>query len=213
MTTSDTNIPANHPKARGLRLKRVRNLANQARQDFCSRENLNFNTYKGWEIGRHGGLTSQAAKQLAKIFVTYGVICSDEWLLEAKGTAPQVITDFQAEPESKKPDISKKIQNEIQLLRQTYPNLITHQVQNNHMSPFFNKGDYIGGCPQTSSFHRLIGKVVIAITEDGTHQIGTLEHCDKHATLCLFSNINKKHDRHKPKFTQIAPIIWHRKPH
>ena len=53
------------PKSRGERLRRVRNLANLSRKNFPL-HGINLNTLKGWEIGRHGGLTEKGAKKNIK---------------------------------------------------------------------------------------------------------------------------------------------------
>lgn len=212
MTTGNSDITPDHPKARGTRLKRVRNLANQPRQDLCQRENINFNTYKGWEIGRHGGLTPQAAEMLVTVFGRYGVICTAEWLLEETGTPPQVITDFEPHANaSTQSNEASQIKNEILFLKQAYTTLIIHQIDDDHMSPFFLKNDYVAGCPQTSYFKKLANKPVIALLEKNKYVVRVLRHCDTHNTWCLFSNLNKQHDIHKPTLSQIAMIIWHRR--
>lgn len=75
---------------RGQRLKRLRNLANLSRKAMCENADLNINTLKGWEIGRHGGLTHQGAKKILKRVANEGVQCSEQWLLHDTGPGPRL---------------------------------------------------------------------------------------------------------------------------
>lgn len=203
----------NKPKVRGQRLKRIRNLTNLSRQEFCNNESLNINTYKGWEIGRHGGLTQQAAITLSNAFSHYGVICSANWLLEEEGPPPQLITEFT--PSSKQEHSQsecRQINNELNFLRQSYQDLVHYQLINNTMEPFYHKGDHVAGIELQTKFHKLLGRRVIARLNSGDVVVRTLRSCELHKTLCLYAEKSKKHDIHNPEITSLATISWHRSP-
>jgi len=50
--------------ARAKRLRQVRNMANLSRKEMCSGSVINLSTYKGWEIGRGGGISIGGAKRV-----------------------------------------------------------------------------------------------------------------------------------------------------
>lgn len=204
---------ANEAKTRGQRLKRLRNLTNLSRQEFCERESLNINTFKGWEIGRHGGLTQQAAIKLSKAFSHYGVICSAPWLLAEEGPPPQLITELT--PRDKKDHSQsecRQINNELNFLRQSYQDLVHYQLIDNTMEPFYHKGDHVAGIELQTKFHKLIGRPVIARLNSEKVVVRTLRRCELHKTLCLYAGKSKKHDIHNPEIITLATISWHRSP-
>jgi transcriptional regulator with XRE-family HTH domain len=86
--------------AKGMRLKRVRNLANLSREQLCSGSDVNIHTLIGWECGRFGGLTLVGTQRIIKRLEQEGVFCSAEWLLNENGAAPIVSTDYLKNNES-----------------------------------------------------------------------------------------------------------------
>src|ERR1700733_6271968 len=76
-------------EARAERVKRVRNLANLSRKEMCNDGTLNINTYKGWELGRYGGLPLDGADKIVARVAKEGVICTAKWLLYGTGEPPQ----------------------------------------------------------------------------------------------------------------------------
>ncbi|MBI5448694.1 MAG: XRE family transcriptional regulator, partial [Gammaproteobacteria bacterium] len=58
---------------RGRRIKILRVLANLDRKAVEEKHGINFNTLKGWELGRHGGLTEKGAKKIISMCQQEGV--------------------------------------------------------------------------------------------------------------------------------------------
>lgn len=212
MSSAKSQPSVELPKQRGLRLKKLRNMANLSRTELCEQHNININTLKGWEIGRHGGLTTNAAQMLCEVFATHGVICNVEWLLEKMGAAPQLIAEFQQTPTANKSKEASQIDNELQFLRQSYQGLVDCKISDESMLPFYNKGDYVAGVANISKWKKLIGYRVIATLEDDSVVVAELLQCVKHNTLCLFASNGKKKTIHQPAIKSLAKIFWHRSP-
>lgn len=199
------------PKQRGQRLKKVRNMTNMSRLEMCEQHDFNVNTLKGWEIGRHGGLTENAAKMLCEAFATHGVICTVEWLLSNTGAAPQLIAEFNSKVPPKQKE-SLQIENELNFLRQSYTGIVDTQLNDNAMMPFYAKGDFVAGVEQSNKFEKLDKqRVIVKLANDKT-VVRELRKCTKHKTLCLFASNSKTKDLHQPEIVSIAHIIWHRCP-
>lgn len=124
-------------KKRGLRLKKLRNMANLSRQQICSECKLNPSTYKGWEIARHGGLPLNGAKKVIAKFSKIGVTCTLEWLLYGKGNEPFILPKIS----NHKNNIAK----EISLFKLITNNSIAVKVIDNSMYPIFQQGDFVAG--------------------------------------------------------------------
>lgn len=76
------------PAENGERLRKARMLAGLSRVEICAQEGLNQTTYKGWELGRFGGLTRWSAKHVSESLLTAGIVCHPDWLLYGVGSAP-----------------------------------------------------------------------------------------------------------------------------
>ncbi len=60
---------------RGNRVKRCRNIANLTREAVCDTGALNILTLKGWELGKHGGLSEAGAQKVLARVEKEGVRC------------------------------------------------------------------------------------------------------------------------------------------
>src|SRR5579862_8575903 len=85
------------PIAKAERLKRIRNLANLSREDFCDGD-INLTTLISWEIGRFGGLSRKGASSVIARVAKEGVFVTPEWLLYEVGAGPEVRVDYKKLP-------------------------------------------------------------------------------------------------------------------
>lgn len=145
------------PQARAMRLKMVRNMANLSREEMCADGKININTYKGWEIGRYGGLPLDGAELVVERVAKEGVVCTSEWLIYEIGRGAYVSADFkkaQKDQKGKKrktiinsqaKNQEKLIFNEILLFRKQFPDVIDCQILDDGLSPRFVIGDFVAG--------------------------------------------------------------------
>lgn len=137
--------------ARAKRLIMLRNLANLSRKQLCELSSINVHTLKGWEVGRYGGLPHDGAEKIIKCIAQKGVTCSLEWLLHEIGAGPKVITDVAtARVDTQKQASTTKIDeqqllDELMFFRRQHDDAATFQVEDDGMSPFYNRGEYVAG--------------------------------------------------------------------
>ncbi|MBA2656852.1 MAG: hypothetical protein H0U70_07670 [Tatlockia sp.] len=129
-------------EARAERLRKIRNLANINRKEICDSDEINFNTYKGWELARFGGLPVDGAERVIKRVAKENVICSLDWLLYGKGQEPYILPKG-----TNLNDLNDQtlILKEILLFQSFYPDAIYTQIQDDALAPHFMPGDYVAG--------------------------------------------------------------------
>lgn len=136
---TDENASA---EARAERLRKIRNLANLNRKQICDSKEINFNTFKGWELARFGGLPIDGAERVIKRVAKENVICSVDWLLYGKGQEPYLL------PRSNNlTDLNDHtlILKEILVFQSFYPDVTFTQIQDDALAPQFMPGDYVAG--------------------------------------------------------------------
>jgi transcriptional regulator with XRE-family HTH domain len=209
----------NESRARGERLRRIRNLANLSRKELCDESGTNINTYIGYEVGRYGGLTKNGAIKIIEYIASKGVYCSFEWLMHGVGQAPCVVTDNQQNYFQDKHDISNEkqcISEEIFLFRKHYNNSIDYRIIDDGMLPIYSIDDYVAGvCYTPDSINDLIGSNCIVQIANGDIVVRNLRQ-GKEENYYTLSCINPETSVHHPilydvKLIFAAKIIWHRK--
>lgn len=129
-------------EARAERLRKIRNLANLSRKEICDQEEINFNTYKGWELARFGGLPIDGAERVIKRIAEENVICCIDWLLYGRGQEPYLLPRG-----ANLNDLNDQtlIPKEILLFQSFHPDAIYTQIQDDALAPHFMPGDYVAG--------------------------------------------------------------------
>jgi transcriptional regulator with XRE-family HTH domain len=213
-------------KLRGVRLQRLRNLANLSRREMCegaSAHDLNPNTLKGWEIGRYGGLTVKGAHRVLDRIRSEGVVCTLEWLLHEWGPGPGIIQDYSKIKHLEamnEPfiwgDEEEQIAKEALLFRSFYKRTIETMIQDDGMLPLYHPGEYVAGvaCVRDKIFD-LIEENCIIITDEGSTLVRKIRQGNKKNTFHLIC-INTESSVEQPilydvKISVAAPIIWHRR--
>ena len=171
------------PEARAERLRRIRNMANLSRQKMCNTDDLNVNTYKGWEIARFGGLPTDGAKKVLKRVFAEGVRCTLDWLLYGKGPGPYIIpinSQYETQLDNNIPTdelVTSKdiIYKEIMVFKSHYKNAIFVELQDDCMHPIYNRGDIVAGVKlHGSDIKKIIGENCIVKTSSGDLLVRTL---------------------------------------
>lgn len=219
--------PKSTPAARAERLRQVRGLANLSRQELCEQEGLNYNTLRGWELGRFGGLSEGGAKRVSLRLLEAGIVCSADWLLYEIGPPPEVnltpnhartetvLTCADATPDQEKQN--KLITEELQLFRTHYARSLDFLVRDESMLPQFEPGDIVAGV-KTTDFESLIGKVAIVVLKEGTILLRQV-HQDPnhpHRFMLIATNIGAGASHSalsNVKIHAAARVLWHRMPY
>ena len=219
-TTTDT---LSTPRERGLRLKRLRNLANLTRRDIEDKYLIKINTLKGWEVGRHGGLTEKGAIKILKILEQEGVICNLDWILYGIGKGPTVAEKFETEPEEEsdapihlKESEEKQIIDELIFFKQNHVNSIDLIVEDDSMEPCYHTNDYVAGIKRfDKEIDKLTGLNCIVQTVDGRMLLRNLrkgmnEGCYNLISLNTQCNIDEP-VIYNIELVSAAPVIWQRR--
>lgn len=222
-TDNTTRAPEASARSRGQRLKRLRNLANLPRKIIAEHYDININTLKGWEIGRHGGLTKKGAQHFLQLLSQHGVKCELEWLLFGTGAPPTVHEIFSAASSTAEPnddayfipDSEPQCAHELALFQQQAPTL-HFRVSDDAMAPKYQCGDYVAGIKRHDS-HPLQVLHLDCIVETTTGEI-LLRHVRDyvpplHYTLLALNPYSTvaQPTRYEVPLRSAAPVIWHRR--
>ncbi len=121
---------------RGERLKRVRNLSNLSRKEFCDLCEININTLKGWEIGRYGGLPRDGAVKIIEAVKTKNIHSDLNWLLHGEGSEP-IIENINNQ---------QLIISEINLFEKLVnTKILSCQILDDAMAPQYNQNNWVTG--------------------------------------------------------------------
>jgi hypothetical protein len=211
-------------EARAERVRRIRNLSNLTRKEICNDGTININTFKGWEIGRYGGLPADGAEKIVARVSKEGVKCTPEWLLYGSGAPPQVITDFTpiknvAQKDAPSPEINtdeqeKIILDELLLFRKSYKDIVYIVVSDDSMMPCYKPGEYVAGVNHYGDkIHDLVGRDCIVQTEEGKIFLRTLrEGNQNHLYTLICTNTQttlKEPVLYNIKLFSAAPVTRH----
>lgn len=180
------------PEARGDRLRCIRNMANLKREEMCASDDLNINTYKGWEIARYGGLPVDGAERVIRRVAREGVVCSLEWLLHGKNQGPYSIPKDTLLIKNKKSNENyQDIIKEIMAFQSCHKNTTYIEIQDDGMLPIYEKGDFIAGIKKYGDeINFLLRENCIVQTTDGNQVARCLRASklkNKYTLMCINS--------------------------
>lgn len=163
---------------RGNRLRTLREQTGLSRSQFAKEVNINEHTLKSFELGTRE-LPVQKAREYSRIFIFAGIDVSFDFLYygkesEATDQNDTVIND----------DVS--IQNEIIFFKKNNPLSIIFTTPDSQMSPFYNKGDIVGGQKVTkeTQFPLLNGHVCIIEGPKGYQCLRRVIKTDRRKVMC-----------------------------
>lgn len=209
-------------KSRAERLKRLRNLANLTRKDLCEPANINVLTYKGWELGRYGGLPKDGARAVIERLRSDGVECNLEWLLHEVGEAPKIIFDkFEDKSNNHLNQSSLRdhefIIDELLLFRKHFINCVDYKVMDDGMMPQYAIGDVVAGIPihldDVMKYDIQNCIVQLATGELILRNLRIDKNSNQLRLLCLNPETTVVEPvLFNPEITTLATVILHRKP-
>lgn len=220
---NDTVDNQSSPELRAKRVRRLRNMANLSRLAMCEKEGIKFDTLVGWEVARHGGLTEKGALKVINRVKTEGVCCTLNWLLHGMGAGPIVTANFNEIQESlsKKTqsldDEDKQITEELLFFRQNNPDAIELRIDDEGMSPFYNRGDYVAGIKRyKDKLTTLIGLDCIVQPIHGElllRRVLAGGDANTYNLACTNINAAELQQIFSPNvpLAYAAPVIWHRR--
>lgn len=154
------------PQARAKRLKELRRLAKLTLQEMAEGGQINYNTLCGWESAKHGGLTEKGALKVVERLKDLGVECSIEWLMYGTGMQPK---SSQLIMSAKKlTSTTQLIQEQSEVLKKMYSNMIQLLLADDAMLPDYQTGDFLAGLAMPlSALYKANGQNIIACLAGG----------------------------------------------
>lgn len=216
-------IDKSSPAESAKRLKRLRHMAGLTRKEFCDVGGFSTHTFAGWETGKFGGLSTKGAEKVINALRKLGIFCSPDWLLHEIGRGPTLNTDQGKALEEKElgqtenidySSEQERINTELLTFRNHYKNTADLIIEDNAMSPHFQKGDYVAG---TKLFKKEISEAIglncIIQLENGLiliRQVHSGE--DRKYNLISLNTAISEPFMASQEVISAAPIIWHRRP-
>lgn len=145
---------------RGKRLRKLREQTGLTRSQFASEVNISEHTLKSFELGARE-LSMDKAREYSKIFIFAGLDVSFDFLYYGDRSENPEKNEFSTNDDM-------NIQNEIIFFKKNNPSSIILKIQDSLMSPFYNKGDIVGGQKITDEDHYPFLKGYVCIIESTT---------------------------------------------
>jgi transcriptional regulator with XRE-family HTH domain len=212
------------PESKAERLKRVRNLANLSREEFCADGCVKLATLISWEIGRFGGISRKGAVTVITRVAKEGVFVTPEWLLHEVGVGPEVQADYKkiSKPKEKTRSVIKipteknRMVEELLAFKNLNKYAIDYLVNDDTMLPHYHPGDYVAGTSRfDDKIKLLIGYDCIVQTKDGRIWVRHLQQGPRADSFNLVPTNLKTKTKHAivydVELASAAPIIWHRR--
>lgn len=214
-------------KARGLRLKSIRQSLRLSRQAFSDQFKISIYTLQNWETNKNGGLTEARAQDILQWLKRAGVECTFAWLMYGVPPAPIFSDPILGEISLEQPqeyesmvvagEELRKIAEELNLFRQHYPNQVMDMIiADDGMEPFYSKGDYVAGIKRTGhEIEQLVEQNGIVLTHENEWLVRQIKVGNLPEHYHLMS-VNPNAEVEKPflsdvKIKMAAAIVWMRK--
>jgi hypothetical protein len=199
-------------EARGERLKRVRLMAGLSRKEIGEGEfAIHSDTYKGWEIGRFGGLTDKGAQKVVEKLKAHGVSCSVNWLLYGIGVTP-----FQNHSEVTTANVDQVFENyaaqiskELAVFKEQ-ENAIDFCIVDDSMAPWYLPGDIVAGIKVLSTIRDGIDSIVQL--PSGEVLLRKAHHGKEAGCYNLLTHKPDGELLTEVPLAFIAPVLWWRRP-
>lgn len=195
----------------GERLKSIRGFLRLSREAFAARHGIPARTLKTWELSQF--LISDAhMKNLLNALEREKIPCSAEWLLEGIGPSPfSEREDINTQRASQ--DGYSGIYAEREFFLKNNAQSLVQVVSDNAMSPYFHKGDYVGGIK--TDIHKLDRKSAFIVYVKGKPEplIRFLKQDKSNKAILIHANFNELGYDFivHPEIQEAYQIIWHRK--
>ncbi|CAO5681487.1 MAG: hypothetical protein HEEMFOPI_01512 [Holosporales bacterium] len=201
----------------GKRIRIVRRMLNQTREDLAQKYNIEYKTFSLWETGKVT-ITDKIIHQCLQIFLKEGVDCSFDWIKIGIGEHPKIIDKEKQSQEYflNRPDISPEIKFflDVENYKKVNENSVIYQAKNKSMAPLIDVGDIVGGEPLTKEcFYIANGKMCIISIDEKKLMIRNVFKKNNTFTFIaqnhLAASVNPIITTEPPKL--IAPVNFYRK--
>jgi transcriptional regulator with XRE-family HTH domain len=201
------------PIARGARLRKARKITILSSEQMAEALGYSRQTVSYWENGVNGGLTQKGAVKVVNLLKNYGVQCDIAWLLYGIGDISLIKAPdptFKISEQQSAYITDSDASQEIDLFTKTRENSVVIQLKHPFMQPFFDQGDWVGGCFMPMHA-KLIGLNCIVKIEDD-YEVRFLKEGSIQGKYNLILT-NYSSDPHYPfeltnlKLVEIAPVI------
>jgi len=176
-------------------------------------------TLKSWE-NNTTKLTPVGAKRCVEIYLSEGIIVSEDWIMEGIGLDPTVsvkVAHYFATPSHKEltnEDDEVNMFKDANAFKESQPGIVIMVVTNNDMRPFYKPGDYVGGKMRFGkSIYSAVNKDCIVHLKNEEQFFRRLikNHSHGYNLVCLNpSETTAEPVLYDVKIKGAAPIIWHR---
>lgn len=207
-----TKFSKDEIKSIGIRMHAARILTGMSREEFAERQNVPVMSIKNWELGR-AMPRNEGIMSIVAAFKNLGVFVSHEWVLFGSGVGPNYIETSTHERES-----DQGILEQIDLFKKSQRaqghNPVVITVNDDQMSPLFQKGDIIGGIILSHESVRKdvsvpnLGRPWILSDKDGSFGPCFLYYMADQ----WFTNTASKPELKECGMPSIAKIKWHFQP-
>ncbi|HJN37902.1 MAG TPA: hypothetical protein QF353_03905 [Gammaproteobacteria bacterium] len=205
-------------ECRSKRLKILRKMSEMSRRSFAEKHGISQGTLQNWETSRFGGLTEKGARRMLKALQGEGIYCSFEWLMYGFGEQPRVQNHSENKVISNPLDYpaNLSIDDELRYMSQLHSNSIYMIIDDNSMSPEYNRGDYVFGIKYTDfEISSVIRQVCIVELLDATKLLRYIRPSYNPGRYDLIATnpIQAKSPMElNTEIVSVAPIIWIRVP-
>jgi transcriptional regulator with XRE-family HTH domain len=207
--------------AKGKRLKALREKTFLNQSAFAEKYSLNPNTYKSWELGRHGGLPLKRSCEIIQALKNEGIDCTVDWLIYGKGAEP-LFTHKISEPpatyeNSKITTEEQRINQELESFCNYYPLAQYLKVEDDGLYPFFYIGDLVAGIKHYDRDIRKVINLDCIVQIMGEERLLLRTVCqgttkDTYNLVCKNPNTTVKQQvLFDVKLFTAAPIVWIRR--
>ena len=202
-------LPNDAYQTSSSRVKSIRMMLGLSRKSFEDVSGISAATLTAWETNKHP-LSVKGAKKLVDALEKLNINCTADWLLSGEGLAPRY-----RQPETECFELDARILKEVFYFEQNNPLPIVSIISDDSMAPFYQLGDYVGGCQLLpNKAEQLIGRDCIVTLETGRVVIRRVQQ-GKEGRLNLYS-LNYETQAENAfisdcKIQRIAQVIWHRR--
>ncbi|MGD9153842.1 MAG: hypothetical protein PVG30_09415 [Gammaproteobacteria bacterium] len=217
-----TKVSSSLSKEKGKRLQQAREMVRFDRKEAAKIAGVSSHTYKGWEVGKYGGLPEKRAKKLLPAFEAEGLQCSLEWLMHGLGDEPKKVRGYKAKEElkdyavqSEGASAEKCIKDELALFCKHVASPLYLTLDDDSMLPRFLSGDIVAGEVVPKRIYKtLVGEPCIVQLKTGEIllrklQFGTEK--NHYDLICANSNTQKPFCLSNVEIANLAVILWHRR--
>jgi transcriptional regulator with XRE-family HTH domain len=203
----------------GARIKSARMQLGYSRKKFAEKFHFASATIQAWEDGKYTVPVKSLLKYIHALDEA-GLVSSVDWFIHGVGISPRPkFSEQSIETNASRYHSSASnpiINDEIGFIEQSTQNSIIVSITDDTMQPFFNIGDFVGGCfLSEESIEKHIGSFCIIIIDTGEILVRKLKNGTKAGCFTLVST-NLDTEVSTAFLTncdvqKIAPVTWHRK--